>query len=153
MAPDSIRSLIREVLAEELTALRSDVGAYAQTKPRPQIREEQVAINSDADLMDFVHRLLEIAKDGRARSEIESGRWLFRLSGGRGGCFEDSAPRSSAAALNDTARFDRGLISERQVDTLCANIKYLVIGKRVRFTPLARDIIRRRGIVIERMEQ
>lgn len=153
MAPDSIRSLIREVLAEELSALRSDVGANAQTKPRPQIREERIAINSDAELMDFVHRVLEIAKDGRARSEIETGRWLFRLSRGGVTTYADTSVGSSAASANDTARFDRGLISERQIDTLGANIKYLVIGKRVRFTPLARDVIRRRGIVIERMEQ
>lgn len=152
MAPDSIRSLIREVLAEELSALRADVGAYAQTKPRPQIREEQVALDSDAELMDFVHRLLEIAKDGRARSEIEAGRWVFRLSGGSGVSSAVNAAAPSPS-INDTARFDRGLISERQVDTLGANIKYLIIGKRVRFTPLARDVIRRRGIAIERMEQ
>lgn len=147
----ALRQLIREVLADELGQLRRESGAFAQTAPKPQIREETVEIRSSADLMAFTQRLLEIAKDGRARREIESGRWIFRLAGGSADAMRQTAyPGTHSASAGDAVRFDHGLVSERQVDAIPADTERLVLGKRVRLTPLARDRIRQRAIRIER---
>ncbi|RMD62486.1 MAG: hypothetical protein D6826_07300 [Alphaproteobacteria bacterium] len=146
--------MIREALAEEIGRLRGSLGgAFAPTTPRPQVREEVVSIRSDAELMAFVHRLLELAKDGRTRQEIESGRWVFRLhASGVGAASPLPSGRPGAPAGGAVAQFTAGLVSERQIDALPPGTSRLVIGRRVRFTPLARDRIRQRGIEIERME-
>jgi hypothetical protein len=140
----SLRTLVREVLREEVGRLRGEAGA-----PRPQVREEVVAIRSDADLTAFVARLLDMTKDGKTRGEIEAGRWVFRLAGG-------SAPSNPAPAVPGaprgagTVRFDSGLVAERQVEALPDDVRSIEVGRRVRFTPLARDRLRQRGIAIRR---
>lgn len=155
MNSDDIRQLIREVLAEELKGMGADRhGANADTSPRPQVREERVAMHSDADLRRFALRMMELAADGRAVQEIKAGRWIFRLDGGGaasgGGAAMDPA---SGHAVGTTApevlEFDRGLVTERQIAGLSQGAR-LRIGKRVRLTPLARDEARRKGIHLER---
>lgn len=146
-----LRQLIREVLVDELGRLRRESGAFAQTTPTPQVREETVEIRSSADLMAFARRLLEVSKDGRACREIESGRWIFRLAGGSaGGMRPVTSPGAHSASAGGAVRFDHGLVSERQVDGIPPGTERLILGKRVRLTPLARDRIRQRAIRIER---
>ncbi|WP_440997719.1 hypothetical protein [Arhodomonas sp. SL1] len=152
MNSSEIRSLIQEILAEELRGMvgGGDAGAHADTAPKPQVREERVAIASDADLNRFALRMLELAQDGRSVQEIKAGRWVFRLQGGAAGTRPAPAveqPVGSAPA--ETLEFDRGLVSERQIGGLSKNAR-IRAGKRVRFTPLAQDEIRRKGIHVER---
>jgi len=45
-----------------------------------------------------------------------------------------------------------GLVTEREIQTLPAGTSAVQAGKRVRFTPLAADALRRRGIAIRRTE-
>ena len=45
---------------------------------------------------------------------------------------------------------ERGLVTEKDIAKLPAGLTAIEAGKRVRFTPLARDELRRRGIKIER---
>lgn len=148
-----IRSLIREILAEELQAVRGAGGAHADTSPQPQVREESVTIASDADLNRFALRVIELAQDGRSVQEIKAGRWRFRLQGGGGaGGGAQAAPRAlgeGAGGGGQTVEFERGLVSERQVGGLGEGDR-IRAGKRVRFTPLAQDEIRRKRIRVER---
>lgn len=147
---DEIRAMVRELLQEELHGLRGEGGAHADTSPRPQVREEAVSLTSDAELNAFVHRILELARDGKSVREIEAGRWRFRLHANGGAA---AAPRPPAApGLQHTPAslaFDRGLVSERQIAQVPAG-SAIRAGKRVRFTPLAWDEIRRKGIRVER---
>lgn len=150
---ETLRQLIRDVLAEEIARARRDGLMPAPgAAPRPRIREEHVQIRSDADLAAFVGRLAEILKDGRSREEIEQGRWVFRL-GSAGSVMMPSAtvsPPAPGAPVATTARIERGIVCERQIEALPAGTSRLSVGKSVRFTPLARDRLRMRAIDIER---
>ena len=114
MASGDIRMMVREILAEELSRLRAH--HPRENTPRRQIREETVTLRSDGDLMRFVHRILALAADGTARREIEEGRWVFRLSGGA--TLSTPIATTGAAAVSEVARFDRGLVAERQINAL-----------------------------------
>ena len=140
-----LRALIREVLREELGHLRGGGGVAAT----PQVREEKVAIANDADLAGFVRRIATLLQDPRSRADIEAGRHVFRL--GAGGAVPlqahmPSVPQTAPQAV----RFERGLVSERDVAALADGQQRISVGKTVRFTPLAADELRRRGIKIER---
>ncbi|MBD1558156.1 hypothetical protein HC752_14555 [Vibrio sp. S9_S30] len=154
MPSDELRQFIRDVLTEEMTKRHQETGAFAATSPRPRVRQEHVSINNDKDLMAFVERLLTITKDGKSRSEIEQGRWIFCLTRHAepnpvsASC--DPAVSEVSQPKGTTVYVETGLVTERQVDSLGANTQRLVVGKRVRFTPLASDILRRRNISVER---
>jgi len=145
-----LRSMIREILAEEIARLRTDSSAPRASAPRT--REEQVRIASDADLAGFVQRLLQLARDPDARREIEQGRWIFRLgqAAAPAPTAGDRRLASPARPVEKVEQIERGFLSERQVEALPADLTRLVIGKAVRLTPLARDRLRQRGIEIER---
>jgi hypothetical protein len=143
VSSDAIRSLIREVLAEELQRLSRERGG-APKAPKLQVREEVVKVGSDAELAAFVAHLLDITRDGDARRDIEQGRWVFRLGRGQG------TDRSAAAPAERSVRIEAGMVTERHVDALPEQTTVLLAGKSVRFTPLARDRLRQRGIGIER---
>ena len=149
----NLRSMIRDVLAEEIGKAKAQglLPAATGAAPEPKIREEMVSVRSDAELALFVARLMGLAKDSRSREEIDGGRWVFRLGMPAIGA---SGPQpvavSPAAPVSSTARFDKGIIGERLIETLPAGTTRLIVGKPVRFTPLARDRLRLRGIEIER---
>ncbi len=145
---DELRQAIRSILLEELAA--RGVGPTPQSAPG--IHVEEVEINSDGDLAQFVRRLLQLARDGGALSAIESGRHVFRLR-------TASAPQrsvqppvaSSRTPVGGTMTFDAGLITEKQVRNLPENISVVKVGGSVRLTPLASDAMRRAGIKIEKV--
>lgn len=151
-----IRTLIRDVLSEEIgKARREGLMPPPGGAPKPKVHEEIVAIRSDHDLAQFVRRLAEILKDGRSRDEIEAGRWLFRLGTPAGPSAQAmtqqaGAPLSPAAPAPSAHRIERGIVTERQIEALPEGTTKVVAGKGVRFTPLARDRLRLRGIDIER---
>jgi hypothetical protein len=145
MTSDSVRAIIREVLAEELQRFKAGPGVGSA--PRPQVREERVTIVSDTDLATFIARLLDLTRDGQARREIEEKRHVFRLAAPPA----PGAPAASPARpVAPAARIDKGMVSERQIDALPPGTSRLVIGKSVRLTPLARDRAKARGITLER---
>lgn len=141
MVDDNVRKLIREVLAEELQRVK------AESSTAHGVQEETVSIASNADLADFVAKLMKLAGDAKARRDIEQGRRVFRLAGNAP---RTSAPAADPAPANDTVRMERGVVSERQVDALPRGTRILLVGKDVKLTPLARDRLRQRGIKIER---
>jgi hypothetical protein len=139
MTTEEIRTIIREVLAEEIASLR-----------RPATREERVSIASDSDLARFVTRLLDLANDAELRREISEGRYVFRLGGTEAARPEARQSRTPAAPLSRSVRFDSGLVTERQIDSLAEGTRTISVSNAVRFTPLARDRLRSRGINVER---
>ncbi len=142
-----LRDLIREVLAEELGRM----GAAPQE--RPQITEELVTIRSNADLAAFVKRLLRAAQDGRLRADIEAGRHVFRLADTASPApVQAHMPHAPTPGACPPVRFERGLVSERDVASLPAGTRTVRLGKTARLTPLARDELRRRGIEVERSD-
>ena len=151
MNSDDIRNLVQQVLAEELKGLSGHShGAHADTTPQPQVREERVSMRTDADLRRFALRMIELAADGRSVQEIKAGRWVFRLDdSGSGGNIAADHSHPVGKPEPELIEFDRGLISERQVTGLSQGAR-VRIGKRVRFTPLAQDEIRRKRIRVER---
>ena len=149
-----VAALVREVLAEEVARLRAEKGRSGAGAPAP--REERVRIHSDADLRNFARRVLELAEDREARRAFDAGRIVFRLDGDEVRTV-GSALRPAGARLGEDAghveTVERGLLSERHAERLPRETKRIRLGRQVRLTPLARDRLRRRGIVIERMEQ
>jgi hypothetical protein len=114
------------------------------------VKKESVKITTDQELAAFTRRVAVLCKDEHKRREIESGQWTFRLN-------SQSTPihganRSPAQVSNAerSAQFDKGFINERQIDALSEDTTSVVINKSVRFTPLAKDRLRQRGIRIER---
>lgn len=158
VADDAIRSMIRQVLAEELGKLRRDeVVGHGNNVPQRERHEEIVSIRSDSELATFVRRLADILKDGRSRQEIETGLWVFRLGNPESAAYAGAspdrrgAPTSSAAPVATIARVERGILSERQIEALPPGTTRLTVGKSVRLTPLALDRLRQRGITLERI--
>jgi len=139
-----LRSLIREVLREEVAALKVP-GASSN------LREEAVSLRTDAELAAFVARLMRMAQDGRTRSEIESGRHVFRLADAAAPPLQAHQPRAPVPnAPPAPVRFERGLVTENEVARLPDGQRSISVSRSVRFTPLARDELHRRNIQIER---
>jgi hypothetical protein len=140
-----LRAMIREILSEELAGLRKAPVLPAQT------RDEVVSIRTNAELAAFVKRLLSLAQDSRLRADIETGRHVFRLATGDQAPVKAHEPLTpSPSARSGPVRFETGLITEKEVASLPDDLRSLSIAKSVRFTPLARDELRRRGVKIER---
>ena len=139
---DEIRALIREVLAEELKALKTSGGGRA---PKPQ--EETVEIASDRDLNAFALRVLDLAADDGAAAAIRDGRLRFRLQTAK----MLSPAADQPAAGGNAVVFEKGLVSERQIASLPDGSVVRATPK-VCFTPLARDEIRRKQIRLERIK-
>ncbi|SLN49653.1 hypothetical protein PEL8287_02588 [Roseovarius litorisediminis] len=142
---EDLRSLIREVLKEELSRLRPDAVPAAA-----RITEEVVSLRSSTDLNEFACRVLNMAQDGRLRADILEGRHRFCLSGQPAVQVEAHQPIAPAPSATPVQQFTRGIVSERDVAALPQGTRRIQVGKPVKFTPLARDEIRRRGIKVER---
>ncbi len=140
-----LRHLIREILVEELARAAPQTAA-------PQVTEEQVSIHSNADLAAFVQRLMAAAQDGRLRADIAAGRHVFRLADHGVAQVQAHQPIAPNPGAARAVRFERGMVSERDVASLPQDARRIDVGKTVRFTPLARDELRRRGIKVERAQ-
>ena len=147
-----VAALVREVLAEEVARLRAEKGARAVGTGT--VREERVRIRSDADLRDFATRVLAMAENAQARRALATGRIVFRLDGAAPESASRRASTGSAPRIAEpgsTEVVEDGLFSERQAERLPPETMRVRLGRNVKMTPLARDRLRRRGIVIERM--
>lgn len=142
---EDMRTLIREVLSEELQKLRPEALSAA-----PRVTEEVVMIRSSADLNAFAQKLLGMAQDGRIRADIMEGRHRFSLSHEAAAPVMAHQPMASATNAPRSARFSKGMVSERDVAALPQGTHSVKAQAAVRFTPLARDELRRRGIKVER---
>lgn len=147
--PDKLREAIRSILLEELSAQ----GVAMATDPAAGVWVEEVEIDSDRDLERFVRRLLKLAGDGAALSDIENGRHKFTLrrrpSAGR---LPHTSGDPDRARGSDPVTIDKGLVTERQVRNLPGDVSVVRLGSSVRLTPLASDAMRRAGIRIEKVK-
>lgn len=148
MTTDAVRTLIREVLAEELGRIAKERGSA-----KANTTEEFVTIASDDDLQSFARHVLKLSRSKTMGDKIAKGEHVFRLgntpertSNGQTG---NAAP---TALLGDVVQIEKGFLSERRVETLPQGTRVVQLGKGVRFTPLARDRLRQRKIVVERIK-
>ena len=166
-----IRSLIREVLAEEIAAIRAELLGAAGP------REERVRVDDARALTDFALSVLRRASDPGFVSALQEGRLIFVPAGaptfaaaGPAMPMAAYAPASSSALVSPATaqpvsqqatvlattvpaavpELTKSLVTERDIVGLGSDTTRLRIGKQCKLTPLAADETRRRGIRIER---
>jgi len=144
MTQSNLRRVIREIIEEELESVR------AGAAKSPGVREEEVAIESDADLSRFVSRVLQLAANPQSRAVLQSGQHVFRLRQHGQRPPMSSSSSSSSVQREEITRVNHGLFTERDVKRLSDGVRVLQVGKSVRITPLAADELRRQGINIKR---
>lgn len=138
MDKNLIRNLIRDVIAEEVKAMKAGKS--------PSTVASSVRIGSDADLVAFAKDVLRLAEDPQIRAAIQAGRHPFHLTGG-------SAPASAPAATGQSHRIDKGVVTETIIARLGKGVSRLLLGPGVSITPLARDKAKARNISVERIGQ
>ncbi|VDS08423.1 hypothetical protein PARHAE_01607 [Paracoccus haematequi] len=139
-----IRALIREVLAEEIAAIRAELTAGP--------RQEQVRVATAADLTQFALSVLDRAADPGFAAALRGGGLHFVPMATPA---PGPAPTAQPAVLVTTVpapvpELAKSLITERDIAAIAEGETRLRVGKRSRLTPLAGDEARRRGIRIER---
>ncbi len=160
-----LRSLIRQILAEEIAGLRA--GALGG----PQV--ERVRAGTEADLTEFALSVLARAQEPGFAAALREGRIRFApepVAPAHAGPLPQaapvfapvpapvSAPRPAPAppmTLVTTMpaavpELRKGLITERDIAAIAEGEVRLRVAKTARLTPLAGDEARRRGIRIER---
>ncbi|MBT4891129.1 MAG: hypothetical protein HON65_16395 [Rhodospirillales bacterium] len=145
MESTEIRSLIRSILSEELGKVK------AKKTSSPKAKSENVRITNDQELTAFTKRVAALCKSEQNRNDIETGQWSFSLNSVSSPQMHGSMQSPAQGARSErSAQFEKGFINERQIDALSEDTTIVVINKAVRFTPLAKDRLRQRGIRIER---
>lgn len=175
-----LRSLIRQILAEEIAGL----GLGSGNAGGPRV--ERVRVDCEAQLTDFALQVLERAQDPGFVAALRDGRLRFApemAAGHHGGPVQAyaapvhaapayAAPAYATAQLHGAhslapvqaaqpitlvasvpatvPELRKGLITERDIAAIAEGETRLRIGKKARMTPLAGDEARRRGIRIER---
>jgi hypothetical protein len=142
MDKDLIRTLIRDVIAEEVKAMKAGKSSAAPAA-------NAVRIASDADLAAFAKDVLRLAQDPGIRAAIEAGRHPFHLAG----AVPAAASAQPAAATGQVHRIDKGVVTETVIAKLAKGVSRLVLGSGVSITPLARDKAKARSISVERIGQ
>jgi len=151
---EDLRTLVREALADllpgELAKGDPPVSGFpVQSSTSPlmsEVRKDAVAANpetitirNDAELGDFVLRLLHLFENPKHRDDLRTGKLRFHLA---------SAPHPGASA--PVRRIERGAVTEAMVRDAARAGAQLVLGKNAVLTPLARDRARSDGVVVER---
>jgi hypothetical protein len=152
-----LRSLIRQILAEEIAGLR------AGTLGGPQV--ERVRAGTEADLTEFALSVVARAQEPGFAAALRDGRIRFApepVAPAHAAPLPQAAPASSprpAPAQPMTLvttmpaavpELRKGLITERDIAAVAEGEVRLRVAKTARLTPLAGDEARRRGIRIER---
>src|SRR6218665_2373363 len=150
-----LRALIREILVEELAALRAAPAATPAC--------EMVDVHSDEALMAFARDLLGRANDPEFVRCVQSGQHRFTLAPtvaqppGAPPRGRRPAPAASftlvASAPAEAPRFEKALVTERDVAAIPRDQSRIRLARNTRLTPLASDELRRRGIRIERTQK
>lgn len=148
---NDLRALIRELLSDEIAALRAEMLGGQQV--------ERVRVGSGAALTEFALSVLNRAQEPGFAAALRDGRLRFEPEG------VPSVPVSShalpqpvvvqPATLVTTVpatvpELRKALITERDIATIAEGETRLRITRTARLTPLAADEARRRRIRIER---
>ncbi len=145
MTTDAVRSLIREVLSEEL----GKIARNRTTTASPG--QEVVSIKTNEDLQALVQHVLKISGDKTMRDRIVKGDYIFVLDSPAADRKNNRASTPSPN-ISDVVQIKEGFLSERRIEALPANTRVVQLGQGVRFTPLARDRLRQRKIAVERIK-
>lgn len=148
-----LRALIRELLSEEIAALRAEILGGAQA--------ERVSVSTEAELTDFALGVARRAQEPAFLAALEAGRLRFAPTGPA--TAPRPAPPAPAPAMAmaqpvtlvtttppATPELRKALITERDIAAIEPGETRLRIAKTARLTPLAGDEARRRSIRIER---
>jgi hypothetical protein len=148
-----LRSMVHEVLLEELAALRSTKGVTTTPVAEHSLPGQSptepcwVPMRAENDLALFARRVLQLAEDPRRRQAIEGGVFPFRFEQLTSGSLSDGVnPEISSPAIE--SRIDKCLVNEKHINKLPKGTTILNLGKRATITPLARDKARKMGITI-----
>jgi hypothetical protein len=148
---DELRALIREVIRDQLGALRGTESV------------ETVDLSTDDDLAAFVARLLDLSE--AEREEVRAGRKRFRVGAREltrssgldcaidtvgSGAVGSGAVGSGVPVRAPVRRVERGAVTERMVRDAARAGERLVLGRGAVLTPLARDRARASGVEIEK---
>jgi hypothetical protein len=125
MTNADLRQMVRDILREVVPA-----------KGAMPTGIETVRISSDADLMAFARRVIEV------QSEVAAGRLRFSLAAA------GPAPQAAPFAAATTTAL-QGVVTEHVVDKHAGN-GVLVLAPGAVITPLARDRARKLNLRIER---
>lgn len=159
---NDLRSLIRELLSEEIAALRAEILGGAQV--------ERVRVGNGADLTEFALSVLRRAQDPSFSAALRDGRLRFEPDGMAAAPVPSSVPSHARATVAapvaapvavppavlvttvpaGVPELRKGLVTERDIAAVAEGETRLRIMKSARLTPLAGDEARRRGIRIER---
>lgn len=139
-----LKEEIRNFLREELSLMKDEFRLSETIL-------EQVVIQSNDDLMAFVHNILGRAADVSFVSQVQEGTLRFELSQQMNMSTNSRNERNLDGKKH--ASIEKTLITERDIGKLDNSEKAINIWKSSRLTPLARDEIRRRGIKIERIDK
>lgn len=145
-----IRAIIREILAEEIAALRTGQDFGRQ--------QETVSVASSQDLTAFALSVLSRASDPAFAAAIRDGSLSFvpleASPPPRSIAMPSSVLKPQAALVTTVppaiAEIGKSLITERDIASIADGASRIRIGKKSRMTPLAIDEARRRGIRVER---
>jgi len=133
MNESELRSMVREVLHEALGKGGPSTHAGAGSTA-----VETVQISTDADLANFIQRLVRLVDDPTTGRAVRAGRHRFTLAG--------AAPSPVAP---DQAAVLGGTITEARINRN-AKSGVIILAPDAVITPLARDRARALGLKIER---
>lgn len=147
---EMLRSLVREALREALGGANgaSDIakalsGSAAPVQKPAQV-VEMVSLTTDTDVNSFVHRILDLAADGKTLSALRSGELVFQLT---------ESSKAHVADNSGTTRIEKGAVTESTIRKAAESGSTLILGRKVVVTSLARDKARDLGVTIVRESQ
>jgi hypothetical protein len=145
-----LRSLVREALRDALGGASgaSDIAKALSGSSIPAQKPAQVveivSLTTDTEVQSFVHRILDLAADGKTLSALRSGELVFQLT--------DHA-KATAAVSTGATRVEKGAVTESTIRKAAESGSTLIVGRKVVVTSLARDKARDLGVTIIRESQ
>ncbi len=143
MSEAELRAMVRDLLRETLGKAASKHSPATLTQATEAIR-----ISSDADLMAFVHRLIQMLDDPRTGQAVRAGSLKFTLAGVPATAVTNPHGLTSITTTSPNAVLE-GTVTEARVNKL-AGSGTLVLAPGAVMTPLAKDRARALGLKIER---
>jgi hypothetical protein len=147
---EMLRSLVREALRDALGGASgaSDIAKALSGSSIPAQKPaqvvEMVSLTTDTEVQSFVHRILDLAADGKTLSALRSGELVFQLT--------DQA-KATADVSSGANRVEKGAVTESTIRKAAESGSTLIVGRKVVVTSLARDKARDLGVTIIRESQ
>jgi len=147
---EMLRSLVREALRDALggasgaSEIAKALAGNSTPIQKPAQVVELVSLSTDSDVSSFVHRILDLAADGKTLSALRQGELVFQLT---------EQAKTSGAATPGTTRIEKGAVTESTIRKAAESGSTVIVGRKVVVTSLARDKARDLGVTIVRESQ